>query len=171
MKTNEIPENIREYLKYDETSLSGLMWVKKFCNKINIGDPAGCLNNRNYYQTRFAGKIFQNHRIIFFLHNGFCPACIDHVDGNTQNNRIDNLRGATFSQNMQNSKIRKNNSSGHKGISLHSSGKYWEVQIKKNRKLVISKLFSISEFQAACDFADEQRKILHGKFANNGGKL
>lgn len=170
MKIKNIPDNIREYLVYDENSPTGLRWVKKPRQNINIGDPAGCLNNRNYYLTQFAGKLFLNHRIIFFLHHVYCPACIDHVDGNTQNNRISNLRAATLSQNQHNSKINSNNSSGHKGVFLHS-GKYWEVRIWKNGKSAIYKYFPLSEFQAACNYADEQRQILHGKFSNNGETL
>lgn len=172
MKIKEIPSNIGEYLKYDETSPSCLRWVKAR-HHINVGDHAGTLHNRrNYYLTGFAGKLYQNHRIIFFLNFGYCPEIIDHIDGNPQNNRIDNLRESTRSQNNCNSRINSNNSSGYKGISLHSSGKYqyWRVQIKKNNKLGISKTFPLSQFQQACNFADEQRAILHGEFANNGGE-
>lgn len=166
MIIKEIPSNIGEYLKYDETSPSGLRWIKKTssASRINVGDPAGNLNNRNYYQTIFAGKHYQNHRIIFFLNYGYCPEIIDHIDNVRTNNRIDNLRAATKSQNQHNSKKPRNNSSGHKGVFLHS-GKYWRVLIRKNCQLVISKYFSLSEFQQACDFADEQRKILHGEFS------
>lgn len=169
MKIKDIPSNIGEYLKYDETSPSGLRWIKRFGNSrsINIGDSAGTLNNHNYYQTKFNGKKYKNHRIIFFLQHGYCPDCIDHIDGTPQNNRIDNLREATLSQNGCNRGKTKNNKSGHKGISLNS-GKYWYVCIRKNRKLVISKLFPLDQFQEACDFSDEQRKILHGDFANDG---
>lgn len=170
MRINIIPENIGEYLAYDETSPTGLRWIKKICSasKINIGNPAGSFNNRtNYYQTKFDGKYYYNHRIIFFLHNGYCPSCIDHIDGDRTNNKIDNLREATRSQNNWNRKF-VNNTSGHKGICLHSTGKYWHVRIKKNNKCVISKIFPISKFQAACNYADEQRQILHGEFSNNG---
>lgn len=169
MKTNEIPSNIGEYLKYDETSSTGLRWIKLYGNKnkINIGDPSGSLDNKNYYNTRFAGKYYKNHRIIFFLHNGFCPDCIDHIDGNPQNNRIENLREASLSQNNCNRKFVKN-SSGHKSVFLHSTGKYWNVRIWKNGQCVINKTFPLSEFQQACNYADEQRAILHGEFSNNG---
>lgn len=172
---NNIPENIGEYLKYDVTSPSGLRWVKKtsIASRINIEDSAGSFNNRtNYYHTTFDGKKYLNHRVVFFLHNGYCPECIDHIDGNPKNNQISNLREATRSENNCNRKINSNNSSGYKGVSIQSKGKYqyWHVQIRKNRQRVISKLFPLSEFQAACDFADEQRALLHGEFANNGGE-
>ena len=168
MQIKDIPENIGEFLKYDETSPSGLRWIKAR-QKINVNEPAGGLDNHtNYYYTTFAGKRYINHRIIFFLHFGYCPEIIDHIDGIRTNNRISNLRAATLSQNQHNRKINSNNSSGHKGVYLHSTGKYWHVRIMKNRKLVISKYFPLSEFQQACNYADEQRAILHGEFANNG---
>lgn len=164
MKTNEIPANIGEYLKYDETSPSCLRWIKKLGYKINIGDVAGRLNNRNYYQTCFDGKDYKNHRIIFFLHYGYCPDCIDHINTDRTNNKINNLREATRSDNNCNSKIRKNNTSGHKNVSLQS-GKYWRVQINKFETIVVSKLFPLDQFQQACDYSDEQRQIIHGNFA------
>lgn len=171
IKIKAIPENIGEYLKYDDTSPTGLRWIQKLCYKINIGNPAGGLDNHtNYYYTTFAGKRYINHRIIFFLHFGYCPEIIDHIDGIRTNNRISNLRAATLSQNNCNTKLRKDNSSGHKGVSLRSKGKYqyWRVLIWKNRKLVINKTFPLSEFQSACNYADEQRAVIHGEFSNNG---
>lgn len=168
MRINNIPVNIGEFLAYDETSPSGLRWINARSN-INVGDPAGCLDNStNYYRTIFAGKKYLNHRIIFFLNFGYCPDCIDHIDGNSQNNKISNIREASKSQNNCNRKFVKN-SSGHKGVYRHSSGKYqyWRVRIWKNSKS-ISKQFPLSEFQQACDFSDEHRKILHGDFANDG---
>ena len=44
---------------------------------------------------------------------------IDHIDGNSKNNKIENLREATLSQNCQNQKIRNTNTSGTKGVWFH----------------------------------------------------
>jgi hypothetical protein len=41
---------------------------------------------------------------------------IDHIDGNAANNRIENLREATNSQNLANHEKNKNNTSGFKGV-------------------------------------------------------
>lgn len=43
---------------------------------------------------------------------------IDHADGDATNNKIENLREATRSQNLQNSKCRKNSVTGLKGVTL-----------------------------------------------------
>lgn len=169
MKTNEIPANIGEYLKYDETSSTGLRWIKKSGYIINVGDAAGSKPKSNYYNTKFKGKHYLNHRIIFFLHNGYCPDILDHIDGNPLNNKIDNLREATYSNNNCNSKIQKNNKLGHKGISIKQNNGivYYRVSITKNKKRY-EKYFPLDKFQEACVYADELRKNLHGDFSNNG---
>jgi hypothetical protein len=171
MKTKEIQATIGEYLKYDETSPTCLRWIKKPCKHIKIGDVAGSKNTEGgYYRTMFNGKLHMNHRIIFFLNYGYCSKMIDHIDCCRTNNKIDNLREATHSENCSNAKLRNNNKSGHKGVSKNTKGKYsyWIVKIRRNKKLY-SKTFALSEFQEACEYADALRKKLHGDFANVGG--
>lgn len=169
-----IPANIGEYLTYDETSSTGLRWIKKFCHKINISDEAGCLKTGCYHHTRFQGKIYRNHRIIFFLHHGYCSDCIDHIDGNKQNNKIDNLREATRSQNNQNQKLKKNNKTGIKGLSswINQSGtEYWRccIQGPLGKSTTFRKDLPNS-FEIAKRWIIDNREELHGEFANNGDK-
>lgn len=58
----------------------------------------------------------------------------DHIDGNGLNNQRSNLRLCTNSQNQANSIIRKNNTTGYKGVCL-KKGKY-TATISINRKRV-----------------------------------
>lgn len=57
---------------------------------------------------------------------------VDHIDGDGLNNRRENLRIVTRSQNMQNQGLHKNNRSGSKGVSWRSSRKAWVAQISVN---------------------------------------
>lgn len=71
------------------------------------------------YQNVFIeGKIVKEHRAIWILHNGTIPdgMCLDHKDGNSNNNRIENLRLCTATQNNQNKTIYKRSRSGYKGV-------------------------------------------------------
>lgn len=75
------------------------------------------------------------HTIIWEMHHGKIPnnMVIDHVNGDTLNNRIENLRIATKSQNSFNAKPRKN-TAGVKGVS--KSGKLWVARIMINGRSI-----------------------------------
>lgn len=66
------------------------------------------------------------HQIINRTFDGFVT---DHIDGNGLNNRRSNLRTALQSENLQNKRKYKNNTSGFKGVSWHSSSKKWRATI------------------------------------------
>jgi hypothetical protein len=91
--------------------------------------PAGTVDGNGYMQTGIKGKYFKNHRIIFLMHHGHLPDLIDHIDGNKRNNRIENLREASNSQNNYNKRLQKNNRSGVKGVHWVERFKKWRVRI------------------------------------------
>lgn len=91
---------------------------------------------------------------------------VDHINGDKQDNRRKNLRLATISQNHQNSKLRKDNTSGYKGICwIESMGK-WRARIGVNKKYIVLGFYDTPElaYEAYCKAAKE----LHGEFANFG---
>lgn len=72
--------------------------------------------------------MFVIHRVIWKWHNGDEPEFIDHINGNRSDNRIENLRACTKSENRHNANINKNNTSGYHGVRWHEydycSGKW-----------------------------------------------
>lgn len=57
---------------------------------------------------------------------------VDHKNGDTLDNRRENLRLATHSQNMMNRKLQKNNTSGVCGVTWDKSTDKWMAHIAKN---------------------------------------
>lgn len=168
---NEIPNDIGEFVEYDDTSSTFLRWKKILGqrSRVSIGDDAGYLDHTGYYHTKFNSKQYLNHRIVFFLYNGYCPDCIDHIDGNPKNNNINNLREASMSENKHNSIIPKNNTTGVKGLSV-SRKTYWRLQIWKNNKIAFLEYYKLTEkTKDECRIIlENKRKELHGSFTNHG---
>jgi HNH endonuclease len=63
-----------------------------------------------------------------------CYIIVDHIDGNILNNKKDNLRVRTQSENNMNKKIQSNNSSGIIGVSWSKKNRMWTSYINNNGK-------------------------------------
>jgi hypothetical protein len=155
----------QDYVKQLFEYRDGVLYWKVNKGKVRLGQKAGTLNN-NYYRVQINGKQYRNHRIIFLMHHGFFSVQVDHIDGNTLNNCIENLRSATSFGNNQNKRKSANNTSGHKGVVWHKGKKKWQVQMSVNNKY---KCFgSFEDLELADLVAQEARDKYHGAFANHG---
>ena len=127
------------------------------------GERAGCVSPRGYLFVSIDLQNYQVHRVIWKMHHGVDPVRLDHIIG-TLDNRIDNLREATVSQNGCNTRLRLDNSTGVKGISVDAKRKKkWRATIMLNQKYIqIGRFYSKDEATAAINAA---RKRLHGEFA------
>lgn len=85
------------------------------------GKPAFIsISSNGYRYGKFEGVSQRLHRLIWIYHNGSIgPFLIDHIDRDRMNNRIENLRPGTWSQNQFNSTAR---SGLYKGVSLRKNG-------------------------------------------------
>ena len=135
-----------------------LFWQK-------TGKKAGTLHHTGYTQICVDYKLYNAHRLVFMLHHGWLPEVIDHIDGNRSNNQIDNLRPASWSQNLQNMKLRPTNKSGCKNVSWCKRKQKWSVQLSICGKQTNLGRFNDLEF--ADLVATEARAKYHGAFARN----
>jgi hypothetical protein len=142
-----------------------LYWkIDKKSNKVK-DKIAGSLHHTGYINVGLDKQIYLAHRLIFLYHHGYLPKIIDHIDGNPLNNKIENLREATNYENTINSRIKKGNKSGSKGVHWHKQAKKWQVTLKINGK---QKSFGLYDDLELADLvSQEARDKYHGKFARH----
>ena len=94
-----------------------------------------------------------------------CPEnmVVDHINGDTMDNRKCNLRVCTQKQNAFNRDKQKNNTSGYKGVTFNKWSKRWQSVITKNRVNYYLGLFDTPE--EAYEAYKSKAKELHGEFA------
>lgn len=117
----------RKYCKDDRS------W--KSWNSKNSGKTAGTPDAEGYRQIKIFDKFYKAHRLAWLYIYGEWPSDqIDHIDHIRDDNRIENLRDVTESQNHWNASIQTGRTSQYKGVSWHRQHNKWRVQIKSNGK-------------------------------------
>jgi hypothetical protein len=143
---------IKELFEYKE----GVLYNRFTRGPLAVkGSVAGNLNPGNgYWRVAYKGKVYQLSRLIWSYHNGEIPKglYIDHINRNPLDNRIENLRLCTPTQNEYN-KPRK----GYR----FEAGK-WRARIKINGKNKHLGMFDTEE--QAKEFYDLAAELVHGEY-------
>lgn len=115
---------------------------------------------RFFRRERSSSKLLSMHR---FICNPPAGLVIDHINCNGLDNRRDNLRLATHSQNRCNNPKRKNTTSRFRGVHYSKKNRKWVAQIKYEGGKKWLGYFD-NETDAAKAFDAAARKY-HGEFA------
>jgi hypothetical protein len=100
---------LNELFRYEDGQLYWRELIK-FCHQ-DITKPVGSSNDRGYVEiqtVRIPQKRDYLHRLIWMLHNGTIAKglMVDHIDRDTANSRIENLRLVTSSENACNKDVK-----------------------------------------------------------------
>ena len=172
---NEAPKKIwvDEALKlfcYDETSPSCLRYKVDRTPKRHAGDMAGALTGglkkpSRYWEVIVLGKKIRAHWVVWAIHHGDFPILLDHINGNSQDNRIENLREADAVTNGQNRRISRNNTTGVKNVSFIKSISRFRVSIAIDKRMkTIGEYLTLEE---ASEAARQAREKYHGEYARH----
>jgi hypothetical protein len=155
-----IPDSISELLEYQD----GKLFWKVSRGKVRVGQEAGALSLKGYIPICVNGKRYYAHRIVWALFNGQIPSGmqIDHINCDPTDNRIENLRLATRSQNLRNAKNHSNNTTGFKGVTFYKRGKKYQAQIGTDQGLRFLGRFPTAEL--AHEAYVKASKEFHGEF-------
>lgn len=119
-----IVQRARELLDYDPAT--GLIHWKVGRGNRKPGTAVSSYR-RGYPQVKIDGRKYQAHRLAWLIHHGRWPdAMLDHRNGRRNDNRLDNLREATWAENNANIRgAKRNNTLGVRGVRLTPSGRLY----------------------------------------------
>jgi len=153
-------ERVRELLEYNEET-GDIIWRIRVTSTVPAGAIAGGLNN-GYISISIDNISYYAHHIAWFLKTGKPPSGrIDHRNGKKNDNRWNNLREATHSQNKMNMPERCDNRSGFKGVTV--SGKKFKAQICADGVIYYLGRFDTPE--QASDAYKKKSLEIHGDFS------
>lgn len=154
-------ETFKDYLGY-EVDTGHLYWIKSLSFRAPVGKRAGSASH-GYISLGFRGKSVPAHLIVWFMHKGEWPDKeVDHINGSRSDNRIENLRLATDSEQQCNRRMDRRNSSGVKGVYWNKHAGKWQAYITKHGRVMYLGIFAnIEDAKAARERA---QALHHGEF-------
>lgn len=104
--------------------------------KSKAGESTRYQDKNGYLTVCINYQSYRVHRVIYKWYHGKFDESkqIDHIDRNTSNNRIDNLRLVTTRFNSRNRKTFSNNTSGSPGVHFHKTSGLWRARISTRNK-------------------------------------
>lgn len=122
--------------------------------------------NEGYAVTYHKGKRVRMHRLLMDAKPG---QQVDHRNRNRLDNRRSNLRICTLADNNRNITLRKDNTSGYKGVSLDKTTGHWKPLVYVNGK---AKTFGQFKNKRHAALAYDLWAVdLHGEFASTNFKV
>lgn len=128
------PDLLNSILHYS-SSTGHLHWMISLNGRVRAGQRAGRTNTCGHTQIGIWGRKYMAHRLIWLMVYGEWPINeIDHINGIPGDNRLENLREVTRSENMMNQRIRETNKSGCLGVYWDNRRRAWVAQITVNQE-------------------------------------
>jgi len=163
MKPYPTQERLKELFEYTD----GLL-IRKTKPSIRsaVGQIVGFPDKEGYLRVSVDKRQYLLHRLVYLHYFGHVPEFLDHVDGNCTNNKIENLRPASKYQNILNSRLRTDNTSGVKGVCWNARKRKWFARIHVDKKTML--LGYYDDLELADLVVQEARVIYHKEYANHG---
>lgn len=169
-KLKEIPERFKitkSFIlkRYSYNKETGEFFNKTTSGGMKIGSLAGTKTRHGYIRMRIGIKSYAAHKLVWLVHNGYIPKCLDHINRIRWDNRIENLREATAQQNSAH-KITKSKL-GIRGVQKRHN-KYAAFISNTTNKVIKRKYLYLGTFETAYDAAKAYNiaaKKIHGNFA------
>jgi len=111
-----------------------------------MGQIASNKSCNGYIRISYQNQMYLAHRLAWFIYYGYLPKELDHINRNKSDNRIQNLRECTPSENGANQK--SYGIVGYKGVKRSKTKGKYQAQIGHNNKQYYLGLFDTPELAA-----------------------
>ena len=178
LKDGKKYKNKNQYYYYEQAyyivKLTKDKWmIAEDCQKTRklLKKHCWCTDTHGYALTSVDKSTKSWHQLFFNYEDGLVA---DHINNKRFDNRLDNIRIVTASENSRNTTINSNNTSGKQGVYHYTDKRrglhYWRVLINGNNQKQIAKHFSIKKLgdDEAKRQAIEYRKQLEIQFGYIG---
>ena len=140
-----------------DTSRTDKTWNARYA-----GTVAGNLRGDGYVKIGLLGNLHSAHRLAWLYCFGEWPSSeIDHKNGDSKDNRIDNLREATRCEQNRNRRVSRKSTTGLKGVKVHNGCFQSSIRFGGKERHLGS--FKTAE-EAHAAYAEASRR-LHGQFS------
>lgn len=155
---NVLPDREKlEGMFYYESETGKLFWKPREVesrhdgrfNAMFAGKEVGGHHSGGYRRLTIDGVHYMTHRVIWKMVTGEDALQVDHINGDTSDNRISNLRDVSHQVNAKNRKLYKNNTSGTPGVTFHSRDNVWIAKIGAGGKQLQLGSFKTADEAAA----------------------
>lgn len=136
-------------------------------NAKHAGRRAGGRNSQGYWVVNIGNSHHRAHHIVWLVATGVATDWIDHIDGDRANNRVNNLRSVTRSENQRNRARSANNPSGVFGVSLDSKRGLWRARVGTRPSVELGHFPNFEDAVAARKAAE----VSMGFHPNHGKRL
>lgn len=156
-ESGELTWKIREAKWFKKQGFCA-MWNRRWAGKKALAAPLHSSRGpkKCYLGGHILGVNLTAHRVCFAHYHGYWPDfVVDHINGDTTDNRIENLREATHQQNAVNRERSVSNTSGYTNIKRTANGRY-------SVKVSVGVFDTLEEAVRKYNDASE---ALHGEFA------
>jgi hypothetical protein len=118
---------LQELFIYD----TGRLLRRKAVKGSPVFTVIGTVKPKGYRVAVVDTKMYRVHHLVWMYHHGHFVPELDHINRNRDDNRIENLRPCTHSQNLGNSRARVHK---YKGVTFCKQTGKWRAQLKNNRR-------------------------------------
>lgn len=116
-------QRLQELFIYDRGDLIRRISIKGS----HAGTVIGTKKPKGYLVAVVDGKSYRVHHLVWVYHHGFWVKELDHINRIRDDNRIENLRPCTHSQNLGNSRPRVHK---YKGVTFCKYTNRWRAQLQ-----------------------------------------